>query len=76
MTMIYGPAVLSNVTDELATVAIGCQKFGLICTERAEFDKYTMVIGLVGMVIGMVSLLLFQYMRKRTKEKMKKQPPE
>ena len=69
MLPIYEPAVLSGITDELATIAVGCQKFGLVCTEQAEFDKYTIVIGLVGMVIGALSLLLSQYLRRRAKEK-------
>jgi energy-converting hydrogenase Eha subunit A len=60
--------LLTNITDELATIAVGCQKFGLVCTEQAEFDKYTIVIGLIGMVIGALSVLLSQYLRKR-KEK-------
>ena len=76
MTSFYEPVLLSNVTDELATIAVGCQKFGLVCTEQAEFDKYTAVIGLFGMIIGMGSLLLFQYMRNRTKEKIAKQKAE
>lgn len=73
MTALYTPAVLSNVTDELATIAIGCQKFGLICTEQAEFDKYTAVIGLFGIIVGMFSLYLFQYMRRKTKERIEKE---
>jgi beta-lactamase regulating signal transducer with metallopeptidase domain len=73
MTQIYTPASLSTVTDELATIVAGCQKFGLICTEQAEFDKYTTVIGLFGMVVGIISLLLFQYMRRTTKERIEKE---
>jgi hypothetical protein len=72
MTPIYAPAILSNVTDELATIAAGCQKFGLICTEKIEFDKYTAVIGIASMIIGMISLLLFQYFHRKTKEKLEK----
>ena len=72
----YEPVVLSGITDELATIAVGCQKFGLVCTEQAEFDKYTIVIGIVGMIIGMGSLLLFQYMRNKTKEKIAKEKLE
>ena len=69
----YEPVLLSNVTDELATIAVGCQKFGLVCTEQAEFDKYTLVIGIFGIFVGMMSLHMFQYMRGRTKEKIAKQ---
>ena len=65
----YEPVLLSNVTDELATIAVGCQKFGLVCTEQAEFDKYTIVIGIVGMIIGALSLLLSQYLHRRNAEK-------
>jgi len=65
----YEPVVLSGITDELATIAVGCQKFGLVCTEQAEFDKYTIVIGIVGMIIGALSLLLSQYLRRRNAEK-------
>ena len=73
---LYEPAVLSNITDELATIAVGCQKFGLICTEQVEFDKYTAAIGIFGMAVGIISLLLFQYMRNKTKEKIVKQNAE
>ena len=73
MTALYTPTILSNVTDELAKVTIGCQKFGLICTEQVEFDKYTVVVVLFGMVVGIISLLLFQYMRRKTAERIAKE---
>lgn len=73
MTVLYTPAVIANVSDELAMVAVGCQKFGLICTEPAEFNKYTAVIGLFGMIVGMISILLFQYTRRKTKKRLEKE---
>lgn len=64
--------VMENVTDELGQVAIGCQKFGLVCTPTDEFNRFTIWIAIIGIILGVIFTLLFQYTRKKTKEKIAK----
>lgn len=68
ITIIDDPAFLSNVTSELGDIAVACQKYNLVCTEQAEFTKYTYAIAIFGMILGVICILLYQYTRKKAAE--------
>jgi len=61
--------IIDSAATELGKVAVACQKYGLVCTTQPEFDKFTYVVGGIGIIIGIVCCLAFQWTRKKAAEK-------
>ena len=55
--------------NELSNIALGCSKYGLVCTQQGEFDKFAIAICIFGMLLGAICILMFQYTRKKAEEK-------
>lgn len=64
-----GFELAKGAIDELSAIAIGCNNYNLVCTTQPEFDKYTYAIAIVGMILGVVCILVFQYVRKKAADK-------
>jgi len=54
---------------ELGRIAVGCKQYGLVCTPIDEFNKFTFAIAIVGMIIGAICILMYQYTRRKGKER-------
>lgn len=73
---ITGPVLQAPALDmsqegisELSNIALGCSKYGLVCTQQGEFDKFAIAICIFGMLLGAICILMFQYTRKKAEEK-------
>lgn len=59
---------ISEGTNELARCGSMLNDLGAVCTYPAELDKFAFVCGMIGMIIGWVSMWLFQKSRAGGKE--------